>query len=80
MEKHFDAWIDGESKRAVHWQVIKPAGMKTTMPHLEQQPDGFILGSGDITKSDTYDLAFNAPVKGVTRASSRGRFASESAE
>ena len=37
-----------------------------TSPHLEQQPDGFILGSGDISKSDVYDLSFQAPLAGVT--------------
>ena len=40
--------------------------MLSTMPHLEQQPDGFILGSGDISKSDVYDLNLKAPIKGVT--------------
>lgn len=36
------------------------------MPHLEQQDDGFILGSGDISKSNVYDLSFKAQIKGVT--------------
>jgi hypothetical protein len=66
MQSRFAGWIEGESKRASQWQVIRPTAMKTTMPHLEQQPDGFILGSGDISKSDVYDLSFKAPIKGVT--------------
>ena len=66
MQSRFAGWIEGESKRASNWQIIRPTAMKTTMPHLEQQPDGFILGSGDISKSDVYDLSFKAPVKGVT--------------
>lgn len=66
MQSRFAGWIEGESKRASKWQISRPTAMKTTMPHLEQQPDGFILGSGDISKSDVYDLSFKAPIKGVT--------------
>lgn len=65
MEKRFDEWIATEQKTASQWQVIRPAKMDTTMPHLEQQANGFILGSGDISKSDVYDLNFKAPIKGV---------------
>ncbi|HRH94287.1 MAG TPA: PSD1 and planctomycete cytochrome C domain-containing protein [Prosthecobacter sp.] len=66
MQSRLAGWIEGESKRASKWQTIRPTTMKTTMPHLEQQPDGFILGSGDISKSDVYDLSLKAPIKGVT--------------
>jgi hypothetical protein len=66
LQSRFAGWIEGESKRASNWQIIRPTAMKTTMPHLEQQSDGFILGSGDISKSDVYDLSFKAPIKGVT--------------
>jgi hypothetical protein len=66
MQSRFAGWIEGESKRASKWEIIRPTSMKTTMPHLELQPDGFILGSGDISKSDVYDLSFKAPIKGVT--------------
>jgi hypothetical protein len=66
MEIRFANWIAEESKAASKWQIILPTAMKTTMPHLEEQPDGFILGSGDISKSDVYDLSFKAPIKGVT--------------
>ncbi|MDB6004490.1 MAG: hypothetical protein JWR15_1477, partial [Prosthecobacter sp.] len=65
MESRFAGWLEGESHRASKWEVIRPTKMETTMPHLEQQPDGFILGSGDISKSDVYDLSFKAPIKGV---------------
>ncbi|MDZ4402734.1 PSD1 and planctomycete cytochrome C domain-containing protein [Prosthecobacter sp.] len=66
MQSRFAGWIEGESKRASKWQIVRPAAMKTTMPHLEQQTNGFILGSGDISKSDVYDLNLKAPIKGVT--------------
>ena len=66
LQSRFAGWIEDEAKSASSWQIIRPTAMKTTMPHLEQQPDGFILGSGDISKSDVYDLSFKAPIKGVT--------------
>ena len=66
MEKRFSEWIAAEAKTASKWEIIRPAAMKTSMPHLEQQPDGFILGSGDISKSDVYDLSLKAPIQGVT--------------
>ena len=66
MQSRFAGWIEGESKRASNWQIIRPTAMKTTMPHLEQQADGFILGSGDISKSDVFDLSFKAPIQGIT--------------
>ncbi|MCX6855837.1 MAG: DUF1549 domain-containing protein [Verrucomicrobia bacterium] len=66
MQSRFVDWIKAESPRASNWQVIRPTKMQTTMPHLEQQADGFILGSGDISKSDVYDLSLKAPIKGVT--------------
>jgi hypothetical protein len=45
--------------------------MKTTMPHLEQQADGFILGSGDISKSDVYDLSLKRRSKASPRYASK---------
>jgi len=66
LESRFAEWLDVETKRSSPWRIIRPAAMRTTMPHLEQQPDGFILGSGDISKSDAYDLSFQAPIAGVT--------------
>ncbi len=66
MESRFAGWIEGEAHRASRWEIIRPTAMKTTMPHLVQQKDGFILGSGDISKSDVYDLSFKAPITGVT--------------
>lgn len=66
LEKSFAEWLAQEQKTASHWDIIRPTSMTTNMPHLEQQPDGFILGSGDISKSDVYDLTLKAPIKGVT--------------
>ncbi|MES2597524.1 MAG: PSD1 and planctomycete cytochrome C domain-containing protein [Verrucomicrobiota bacterium] len=65
LKSRLAGWIEGESHRASDWQIVRPTKLEATMPHLEQQADGFILGSGDTTKSDVYDLKLQAPIKGV---------------
>ena len=66
LEKRFGEWLEAEAKTASNWQILRPKAMKTTMPHLDVQADGYILGGGDISKSDVYDLSFQAPLRGVT--------------
>lgn len=66
MERRFKEWVAAETPKASKWEIIRPLKMTTTMPHLQQQENGFILGSGDISKSDVYDLSLKAPIKGVT--------------
>jgi len=64
----FDAWQREESERAVAWSVVHPTAMKTTMPHLVVRPDGSILGGGDATKSDVYELVIgpsDRPVRAI---------------
>lgn len=65
MEKRFAEWEKAESGKAVHWQVLRPVEMKSSMPQLTQRADGSILAAGDVTKSETYDLkcsGSNAPI------------------
>jgi hypothetical protein len=66
LEDRLSAWVKQESDRAVPWQVLKPASMKTNLPHLRVLADNSILASGDQTKSDTYELTFQSPIKNVT--------------
>jgi hypothetical protein len=58
-------WISKQKLSVSHWTVLKPESIQTNLPHLETQPDGFLLGSGDITKSDTYTLRFRQPLQKV---------------
>jgi hypothetical protein len=62
----FAEWDKAESAKAVKWTVLRPAGMKSSMPFLTLLDDGSVLASGDITKSDTYDLTFGTDLKAVT--------------
>ena len=65
MHARFSEWIAAESAKASHWEAPSPESIETNLPHLTPQPDGFLLGSGDITKSDTYTLRFRTPLKNV---------------
>ncbi|WP_166647169.1 PSD1 and planctomycete cytochrome C domain-containing protein [Prosthecobacter fusiformis] len=55
-ETAFAKWLETERARTVAWQTLKPQKASSNMPLLKIQPDGSVLASGDITKSDTYDL------------------------
>jgi hypothetical protein len=65
VEQRFGAWLNAESQRAAKWTTVIPGKLKSTLPTLDVQPDGFILGGGDITKSDVYDLTFDRAIKGA---------------
>ena len=68
LAERFAAWDEAESQAAVDWQPTHPQVMSSTMPHLVVRGDGTILGSGDSTKSDVYELllpASDAEVRAV---------------
>ena len=58
METAFAQWRGRERKRAVAWTPLRPGELKSNLPLLTVQPDNSVLASGDISKSDTYDVAF----------------------
>ncbi len=66
MEKRFADWEKEESGKAVHWQVIRPVEMKSSMPQLTLRTDGSILAAGDVTKSETYDLKCGGSSSAIT--------------
>jgi hypothetical protein len=61
MDKSLANWERSEAEHAVKWMILCPKAMKSSMPILTLQPDDSILASGDITKSDTYDLTPGSP-------------------
>lgn len=64
-ETAFGKWLAHERGNSVVWQTLKPVEAKTNLLLLAVQPDNSLLGSGDITKSDTYDLAFASSTEPV---------------
>ena len=65
-ERAFAEWSNRASERAVHWHVLRPIEMRSSTPTLTLLDDNSVLASGDLTKSDTYDLAFHPDLRGVT--------------
>lgn len=65
LAERFDAWNREESARAIRWHVVRPTALTTNMPHLVLRDDGSILGSGDVTKSDVYEITLPASSKPV---------------
>lgn len=55
-QKAFQTWLETQRKTAVAWQVLKPVKATSNLPLLTIQPGGVVLASGDITKSDAYEL------------------------
>ena len=66
VEARFSDWLKRERDRAVRWTPLKPVAAKSNSPLLTVHADASIFASGDITKSDTYELRFAAIPRGVT--------------
>ncbi len=65
-EEKFAEWLGRERERAVRWTALSPVTAKANLPLLTVQPDASIFASGDITKSDTYELAFAKLPRAIT--------------
>ena len=66
MAEAFDKWERAAAKNAVKWTVLRPTELKSNSPTLTLLDDDSVLASGDITKSDTYDVGFKTDLAGVT--------------
>ena len=66
LDEKFAAWLARERARTVQWQPLRPASAKSNMPLLTIEPDASVFRSGDISKSDTYELHFRDVPAGVT--------------
>jgi len=66
MESEFSQWLAKERAQTVPWQIITPVEAKSNLPLLTVKPDGSVLASGDISKSDTYELKFAQVPQKVT--------------
>jgi hypothetical protein len=68
LAERFDAWSREESARAVAWRVARPSSLTSNLPHLVARDDGSVLASGDITKSDVYEITLptsDTPVRAI---------------
>ena len=66
MMQAFAAWQKKERAVTADWIPLKPERAVSNSPLLTIQPDNSVLASGDITKSDTYDLTFKTGEQEIT--------------
>ncbi|MEI9897394.1 MAG: PSD1 and planctomycete cytochrome C domain-containing protein [Chthoniobacter sp.] len=66
IDQRFAKWLERERARSVHWTTLRPVEAKSNLPLLTVGHDGVVLVSGDMSKSDTYDLKFHSDLRGIT--------------
>jgi hypothetical protein len=59
-------WEQERSQATVRWRVVKPARAVAAVPILTVLDDDSVFSSGDITKSDVYDVTLAGDFAGVT--------------
>ena len=65
-DEQFSAWLARERDRTAQWTALRPTSAKSNLPLLTVQSDASVFASGDISKSDTYELRFTNVPAGVT--------------
>ncbi len=66
VEAAFDKWLAHARATTVHWTTLRPLTAKSNLPLLTIEKDDAIFVSGDMSKSDTYELKFRTDLKGIT--------------
>ncbi len=56
LAERFAAWEGEQMAKAIDWRIVTPERWTTSMPHLVVRADGSMLASGDVTKSERYEL------------------------
>ena len=65
-EERFNQWLSASRTNTIPWRSLKPSRATSNQPKLTVLADDSVLASGDITKSDRYDLTFDVPVEKIT--------------
>jgi len=55
----YKLWLQQNRQAATKWKVLRPAALKSNLPHLQLLDDGSVLSTGDITKRDEYRLSID---------------------
>lgn len=62
----FKTWLDAERAKAIAWTIAIPTEATANIPTLNQEADGVIFVSGDLSKRDIYTLKYARFPKGTT--------------
>lgn len=66
LDNAFSAWLVQQKSTTANWQVVTPLKATSNLPLLTIQSDATVFVSGDITKSDTYQVDLGKPPEAVT--------------
>ena len=66
VESKFAEWLARERQRSVPWTPLRPVNAKSNLPALTVEDDAVVFVSGDMSKSDTYELDFRTELRGIT--------------
>ncbi|MEN1680842.1 MAG: PSD1 and planctomycete cytochrome C domain-containing protein [Planctomycetota bacterium] len=62
----FDKWVEQQRRSVSTWRPLRPAKVEADLPTIEVLPDGSVLASGDVTKSDIYEVTVDPGVSQVS--------------
>jgi len=65
-EQSFAAWREKAEKDAVDWKQLRPSSVSSNLPILTVLDDDSVFSTGDISKSDTYEVKYQPGIKGIT--------------
>lgn len=58
-EEKYGAWLAEREAEAAHWIPLRPTELKADLPYLEILEDDSILATGDFTKREIFELAYD---------------------
>ena len=66
LARSLSAWEKAQAKRLARWEILRPTSAVGSLPLLSVLADQSVRASGDMSKRDTYDLGFEADLRGVS--------------
>lgn len=65
-DEAFSSWVQDQRQAIADWKILIPQELSSNSPDLTTEENGVIFASGDITKHDTFELAFAAQPDMIT--------------
>lgn len=63
--KKFESWLKEAEKSVVKWSPLRPISATSNLPLLTIEEDGSVVSSGDMSKSDLYEVSFKPEQSGI---------------
>ena len=61
----FDVWLTQSEKSVVRWTPLHPVSATSNLPLLTIEDDGVVFVSGDMSKSDLYEVAYQSDLPNI---------------